>query len=586
MKLSLGVFLSALLLHAGEPAWSRRPDEIPNFAMLDYKGGFHELRRANAKAIVLFFTSNDCPVARQSFSRLRRIQKNYAPKGVDLWMVDSNLGDDRRSIAETAREFGLRGIPILIDDTQGVASMLDVRRTATILCINTSNWTVFYEGAIDDQTVEGAQKPAPSEHYLETALNQFLAGQPISNPKTVARGCLITFQGREPVSYAKQIAPILESKCFSCHSPGNIGPWSMSSYKKVKNMSDMIQEVVLAKRMPPWHADPHYGHFQNDASLSIEQTRLLLRWIEQGAERGDGEDPLLSAVPPANGWTLGEPDAVVALPEVQEIPANGVLDYRYVTVNAPFDHDAWIKGVVVKPDNKRVVHHIIVRVRKPGGNRDNQDDAFLVGWAPGSPEMFFPKGTGKFIKKGSQLEFELHYTTSGKPEKDQSKIGLYLLSEKPRLTLKTRAAYNLDFKIDPGESSEETFATYVFKNDSLLFDLFPHMHLRGSWMKFEALYPTGRRELLLSVPNYDFNWQRNYRLQEPKRMPAGTWILCSGGFDNSARNPRNPNPNIPVVWGDQSFDEMFIGFMGIAELPDSPKLTSAQASPASRGESE
>jgi len=191
--------------------------------------------------------------------------------------------------------------------------------------------------------------------------------------------------------------------------------------------------------------------------------------------------------------------------------------------------------------------------------------------------MFFPEGTGKFIKKGSTLDFEMHYTTSGKAETDQSRIGIYLLSEKPRMTLKTHAAYDLDFEIDPGEKSEKTFATYSFKKDSLLFDLSPHMHLRGSWMKMEALYPNGEREVLLSVPRYDFSWQRNYRLKEPKRMPAGTWILCSGAFDNSEKNPNNPNPHIPVTWGDQSFDEMFIGFMGVAEIPSETKLSQAAA---------
>jgi hypothetical protein len=218
-----------------------------------------------------------------------------------------------------------------------------------------------------------------------------------------------------------------------------------------------------------------------------------------------------------------------------------------------------------------VVHHIIVRAKEHAdqGN-DNEDDAFLIGWAPGSPEMFYPKGTGKLIKKGAILDFEMHYTTSGREEKDQSSIGIYLLHEKPEMVLKTRAAYDLDFEIPPGVADKTSFASYAVRRESMLFDLSPHMHLRGSWFKYEALYPTGKRETLLSVPRYDFNWQHTYRLKEPKRLPAGTWILCSGGFDNSALNPANPNPNATIRWGDQSFDEMFIGFMGIAEIPRPP----------------
>jgi peroxiredoxin len=572
MKFFLGLLLCALSIGAAQQIGS----EVPNFAMLDYKGRYHELRRADAKVVVLFFTSDGCPIARQSISRLKQIQKQFGPEGVLVWMVDSNTGDDRESIRREAQEFNFGHLPVLIDDSQGVAAMLGVKRTGTVKCIETKHWTVIYEGAIDDQMVEGAQKPEPTEHYLQTALKQYLAGQSVKNPSTSARGCVITFDGKESVSYSKQVAPILESKCYGCHSSGHIGSWSMSSYKKVKGMSDMMQEVLLAQRMPPWHADPQYGHFQDDASLTLDQKKTLLRWIEQGAERGDGEDPLAAAVSTNVDWSLGKPDAIVKLPEVQEIPANGILDYRHIKVEAPFDHDVWIKGIVVKPDNHRVVHHIIVRARDKGQTQDNPNDAFLIGWAPGSPEMFYPEGTGKLIKKGSVLDFEMHYTTSGREEKDQSEIGIYLLPEKPRMVLKTHAAYNFDFEIDPHESSENTFATYVFKKDSLLFDLSPHMHLRGSWMKMEALYPNGHREVLLSVPHYDFNWQRNYRLKEPKRMPAGTWILCSGGFDNSARNPNNPNPDIKVQWGDQSFDEMFIGFMGVAEIPPEPKLSAKE----------
>jgi hypothetical protein len=226
--------------------------------------------------------------------------------------------------------------------------------------------------------------------------------------------------------------------------------------------------------------------------------------------------------------------------------------------------------VVCKPDNRRVVHHIIVRVREPGQRGDNPDDAFLIGWAPGSPELFFPEGTGKLIKKGSVLDFEMHYTTSGREEKDQSRIGLYLHESPPAMTLKTHAAYNLEFEVPPGNAHANFSATYAFAKDGILFDMSPHMHMRGQWFKFEALYPNGEKELLLSVPEYDFKWQHTYRLTTPKRMPAGTWILCTGGFDNSARKPGNPNPRLPLHFGEQSFDEMFIGFMSVAESPAAP----------------
>jgi hypothetical protein len=424
--------------------------------------------------------------------------------------------------------------------------------------------------------VEGAQKPAPTVNYLADALDAFLAGKKPPIAETNARGCIYSLD-KEPIDYAKQVAPILESKCFSCHSPGNIGPFAMTNYARVKAMSDMIQEVVLARRMPPWQPDRHYGVFANATMISVDEARTLLRWIEQGAKRGEGGergDPLEKAVAPHIEWPLGEPDAIVSLPNVEEIPATGILDYRHIKVKVPFENDVWLKGVVARPDNKRVVHHIIVRVREPGQREDSQEDAFLLGWAPGSADMFFPENTGKRIKKGSTLDFEMHYTVSGKPEKDQSRIGLYFLKDAPQMAYKTRAAYNFEFEIAPNDIASSAQATYVFKRDAMLYDLSPHMHLRGSWFKFEALYPNGKRETLLSVPRYDFNWQHNYRLKEPKRMPAGTWILCTGGFNNSTTNPYNPDAAIHVHWGDQSFDEMFIGFMGIAELPKDAKIAS------------
>lgn len=563
MKLRHAIFCSLLFCSAVHAA-----KEVPDFALLDFKGRYHHLRHTDAKAVVLFFTANGCPVARQSIPRLRKLNEQFESKGIRVWLVNSTTSDDRESIWKESQEFHTKGLPVLLDESQGVASMLDVKRTGTAVCIETKGWTVIYRGAIDDQLVEGSQKPAPTEKYIETALQEFVAGKDVTKAETAARGCIISFSNKEPVSYSTQIAPLLANKCFGCHSPGNIGPIKLTSYDKVKGVADMIQEVLLARRMPPWHADRQYGTFVNDCSLSADESRTLLRWIEQGAKRDGSEDPLRNASIPSKDWLLGQPDAIVSLPKVEEIPATGVLEYRHIQVASPFDRDVWVKGIVAKPDNTRVVHHVIVRAKEHASDdNNNADDAFLLGWAPGTPEMFFPAGTGKLIKKGSVLDFEMHYTTSGREEKDQSSIGIYLLEDKPEMVLKTRAALDLEFEIPPGDAAKTTFANYAVKRESILYDMAPHMHLRGSWFKYEALYPNGKRETLLSVPKYDFKWQHSYRLKEPKRLPAGTWILCSGGFDNSSRNPANPNPSTTVRWGDQSFDEMFIGFMDLAEVP-------------------
>jgi peroxiredoxin len=547
-------------------------EELINFSLLDYKGKNHELRRTDARAIVLFFTETGCPVARQSIDKLKSLREHYSDKGVVIWMIDSNAGDDRAAVEKEAREFNESPLPVLIDDTQEIARLLNVKRTAETICIDTTNWTVFYRGAIDDQLVEGAQKPQPTQKYVENALDEFLSGKAIAKSSSVGRGCLLTFEpsgpdASKPVSYTHEIAPMLREKCVTCHSPGNIAPFVMSSYQKVHGRADMIREVLVARRMPPWDADPHFGHFKNDRSLTLAQQRTLLRWIDQGAPQDDGPDPLAEATPEPAKWPLGEPDYIIKLPVAEQIPATGILDYRYVEVPSPVTNNVWLAGAVFRPGNRRVVHHLIVRAKYEKPPKEAKDDAFLTAWAPGIDYWAYPEGTGKFLGAGATLNFELHYTADGKPETDQSELGLYVMKSPPKLPLQTTGAYNSELVVPPHEPEAPSAAIFGFDHDTIIYDFAPHMHLRGSWFRYEALYPNGKRETLLSVPRYDFAWQTIYRLSEPKTVPAGTWIYCTGGFDNSTLNPANPNPDRRIHWGDQSFDEMFIGFMDVARLP-------------------
>jgi peroxiredoxin len=551
--------------------------EVPNFLLLDYRGKAHELHRAEGKAVVLFFTGNGCPIARHSIPTLRELRKRFGSQGVTFWIINTYSQDDRASIRREAEQFRVGSLPVLMDPSQGLALALDVQRTCEAVAIDTKDWRIFYRGGIDDQLTEGAKKPEPTARYLESALTEFLSDKTISQAKAPVHGCRIAFEKvsdnpEGKVSYTRQVAPILANKCLSCHSDGNIGPFAMSSYNKVKNKARMIEEVIVARRMPPWHADPHYGKFSNDRSLTIIETQTLLRWIQQGAPRDEGEDPLVKVVPPAPDWPLGKPDYVVRLPKPEEIPATGVLDYRHIIVKSPVPKDAWLAAVDVRPGNRKVVHHVIARMQFKGSRDDGTGrGAFLVGWAPGATSAKFPEGTGKFIAGDTTLDLEMHYTTMGEPQTDQTEIGLYLLPTKPALALDDGGAWNTEFTIPPSERDSTTFATHGFKRDTLIYGLSPHMHLRGSWMKYEALYPNGSRETLLSVPRYDFNWQTTYRFATPKRVPAGTWLLCTGGFDNSPGNPSNPDPAKRVRWGDQSWDEMFVGFFQTSDDPGTPR---------------
>ena len=544
--------------------------EVINFALLDHHGLFHELRRVEGRVVVLFFTGVGCPIARQSLLKLRTLQQRHTGRGVTVWLINSNSQDDRDSIRQEAEDFRSDPLPVLKDDTQGVARFFGVKRTCETIAISTKDWRVIYRGAIDDQFTEGTTRPQPAEKFLETALEEFLADKPVAKPQTVAKGCLIHFEAASDpahgtVSFAKEVAPILVRKCVGCHRPGDIGSWVMADYKKIKGMSAMIQEVILARRMPPWGADPHFGKFANDRSLTVAEAQTLLRWIEEGSPRGDGEDPLPASAQPTPDWPLGPPDYVIRLPRPEQIPATGVLDLRHHFLNAPFTNDVWIGGLDVKPGNRTVLHHVTLRTIVPG--QTFADPVGFAGWNPGYTSSRFPEGTGKHFPKGVRFHVDLHYTPIGTPQTDQTEIGFYVLPAAPKIALEGRAVWDTTISIPPGEPDFKTVAVGGFERDTLLYDFRPHMHWRGAWFKFELLLPSGRRETLLSVPRYDFNWQTTYLLAEPRRVPAGAWMLCSAGFDNSARNPANPDPAKRLHWGEQSWDEMFIGHFSAAPAP-------------------
>lgn len=560
---------------------SNASSEVLNFALIDQHGKLHELRRTGGRAVVLFFTANGCPVVRQNARKLKALSKQFSSEGVTVFMVNSATGDTRAEILKEAGELGIWHLPILKDDTQGLARHLGVKRTAEVIALSTKDWTPFYRGALDDQMVEGAQKPQVGEAYLANALEDFLKGSPIRVAKTVARGCVIQYDGGEgpdgaPVSYSQAIAPILLSKCVGCHSSGNVGSWAMSGHRKVKSMSAMIEETILSRRMPPWDADPQVGHFQNDCGLSVAEAQTLLRWIHQGAPRGEGPDPLEGRpTDVASDWPLGKPDIILRLPKPETIPATGVLDYRHIEVPAGNEKEAWVGAVWAKPGNLKVVHHVIARL-KEGGRKDalGQGEMF-VGWAPGTTQGWFPTNSGKYLPARARFDLEMHYTANGTEQTDQTEIGIYLLPEKPASRFEAVPLADVTFEIPPGDPDSRTQALYCFKKPATLHSLTPHMHLRGKWMKFEALFPDGKRETLCSVPRYDFNWQRTYILNEPRKIPAGTWVMITGGYDNSGLNPANPDPKKTVHWGDQSFDEMFLGWYNVTWDLAAPKQTAA-----------
>ena len=495
---TLLIAIVAIPAFAVEPATERSPsrtevkaEEAINFSLLDYKGRYYELRRSEAKVVVLFFTSFSCPIARQSTPKLKSLRTDFGNKGVELWLINSCTADDpddsmielmmsrKRSLVPDAAFADIEavkvemlkglvgGLPILRDEHQLVARRFGVNRTCEVIAIDTKSSKIIYRGAIDDQSSEGSQKPAALTNYIANALNEFLAGKAVANPTTKAHGCRITFQTEDPkelISYSKEIAPLLQKNCVGCHSPGQIGPFAMSSYKKVKGWSAMIEEVVLDRRMPPWHADPHYGKFANDRALTSSESHTLLNWIEQGCPRGEGADPLTNASPPVVEWTLGKPDYIVPIPEEQKIPATGTMKYIYLDSDFAMPEDGWVRAAVCRPGNPTVVHHIIVRALYPKGYKDAPSEAYLfTTWVPGLAAAEFPKGTGMYLPKGSRFNFELHYTTMGEATTDRSEVGLYLAKDPPNAGWKSARVICAISQSSPATRTQSTSACIASK---------------------------------------------------------------------------------------------------------------------------
>lgn len=546
-------------------------DRVDNFGLIDHEGNFHQLYYYDdAEAVVLYIQGNSCPIVRNGIDRLQELRDEYAEKGVVFLMLNANLQDNRENIAREAAEFGI-DIPILVDENQLVAEQLNVTRTAEAIVIDTDMWEMAYRGPVDDRLGYESQRQKASNHYLADALDAVLNDGEIADPVIASKGCLVRLAGKEnladtEIDYATQIAPILTGACMQCHYEGGIAPWAMTSYEMVRGWAPMMREVLRTKRMPPWQADPQYGHFKNDLSLTDEEITTLVHWIEAGTPRGDGPDPLKEFQPPTSEWTMGEPDLIVRL-SPQEIPATGVFDYRYDTIALELDRDMWATGFEVIPGDRKVLHHVLINVKYPEGVERPIEtdypwlDGIFAAYAPGGEGESFPEGASRFLPKGSSLIAQVHYTAYGKATVDETRIGLHLSKTPPDKEYLVVGPFYGKLKIPPHEKNYHVKAERVFDQEISLYGLFPHMHFRGKSFRYTARYPDGREEILLNVPNYSFNWQRNYLLAEPVLLPAGTTVICEATFDNSEQNTFNPAPEDTVIWGEQSFDEMMIGYM-------------------------
>ncbi len=570
-----GMTLLAALLVMGVTV-AQAADHVDNFKLLDHRGQAHELYyHSDARAIVLMVHGNGCPIVRLAVPRFREIRDAYQDRGVRFALLNANPHDTRDEVIEEAQTFGI-DMPILLDETQLVAEMLDITRTAEVIVINPRDWRIVYRGAIDDRIGYETQRPAAQQHYLTDALDALLNDQPILTPHTQVKGCLVNLpeknnrEAHKAISYSETIAPMLIEKCVTCHRPGGIGPFAMNRYERVRGFAPMIREVLLTRRMPPWHADPHMSlAFANDRSLTNQQIRTLVHWIEAGAPRGEGPDPLAQYQHQETEWELGAPDAIIDIPAF-DVPATGVVPYQFQNVPNPFDRDVWVRAYEVLPGSRKALHHVIITVLMPDSEARGgwRTVGALGGYVPGAQADTYPADTGVLLPKGAVLRFEMHYTTFGRAETDRSRLGLYFHNEPPRHTLHTLVLHNERIVIPPHARAHTESVSRRIPRDIIIYSMLPHAHYRGKASQFKVILPDGREEMLLSVPDYNFNWQTTYRLATPKHIPAGSTIVHTTAWDNSAQNPANPDPTQTVRWGEQSWDEMLFGAITFRDADD------------------
>jgi peroxiredoxin len=545
---------------------------VPNFRLTDHRGVTRELYyESTAKAVVLVFTAGGGPRTLQTASALRALRARFSPSDVVIWQIDSNAGANRAAIAAEQTLFN-NDTPVLIDDAQIVATELGVTRQLEAFVIGPPPFApLIYRGPLDN--ANPASFESPTSHYASDAVAALLASRAPAQPRIemAATSPALELLPAPSINYTTDIAPLVIRRCVSCHSTGNIAPHVYAKHDDLASRATQIRADMLIKRMAPWHADAQFGVFTNNVALTPIESATLHAWARAGAPRGTGADPLVSTAAPAGGdWPLGPPDLIVTIP-TQTLPATGTIEYRYLTVPVPVTSERWLRAAVVKPGNARVVHHALVF----DGNlldvllAEGGLGGFFTGYVPGLQQTFFPDGTGKRVRPNSEVTFQMHYTATGQPETDASQIGFYFANGTPERELQTKAASTASITIPAGAKEYEREATFLpsATRDVMLYELNPHMHYRGKRFKFEAIYPGGATEVLLNVPQYDFAWQSGYRLAQPKRLPAGTTIRVSGAFDNSAQNPSNPDPRSTVRFGEQTNDEMFIGYVNYAELP-------------------
>jgi len=552
--------------------------KIETIRMKDIRGVPRDLNDLGShQAYVFVFVTSDCPIVKKTLPKLLDLYNTYHTQDVLFVCVNVGANDTLRDVASQALEYQAPWLFVKDYDAQA-AKAIGITRTPQVAVLN-SRHELVYRGRVDDQFRLGGTKPNASRDDLKIAIDELLAAKNISIPETIADGCAISTKSptatpiQSDLNYQQHIAPIVLGHCANCHRPGTAAPFSLLSHQDVVAHSEMIQEVIRDETMPPWYANKHHGKFQNDRSLSTQQKEMLLEWLASersiGPQDAAPKEPQFEETP----WRIGTPDLIITTLEQHTVPATGFVPYKYVVLPHVFLSDTWVSAFEIRPLNPAVVHHCNMAYATSKGA---SEETFITGYVPGGQPMDltkFDNGVAYKLPAGSALGLQIHYTTTGQEQKCRIQVGLRFPKEQVRKQLYHFVLDPRGWKIPPGDPAFRITSKHELKRDADLLGLFTHMHVRGRDMTFYAIDPSGSKETLLQLPNYNFEWQLGYELAPgTKLLPKGTQIEAVAHYDNSPLNPYNPDPKATVEYGPQTVDEMFNGFVFYVDQNESLQI--------------
>ena len=559
-------------------AVDKAPAQVEGFDLVSIDGEKLSFKATNQSELtVLYFTGIECPLAKLYAPRIAALAEEYSDS-TRFFGISSNQQDSLEEFKEFAAAHKI-AFPCGKDFNNVVADRLDVKRTPEVIVLD-KDFEIRYRGRIDDQYSPGVARNSVKRQDLKLAIQELLAGKKVSQPRTDPEGCLLG-RVKKPVeqptvTFAKQVSRIFQKNCVECHRTGEVAPFVLDDYEEAVGWGDMIVETIDNRRMPPWHADPNHGSFSNQRELSDADKELVRQWVREGTPFGNAAD-LPKKQTFTAGWQLPRaPDLVVEMRKQPfTIPADETVDYQYFVVDPKFTEDKWVSAAEVVPGNRSVVHHSIVFIR-PRDGTDLPGIGWLGAYVPGQTNLKYEPTRARFVPAGSKLVFQQHYTPNGTTQEDITKVGL-IFADPDQVTheLQTNMAIDNQFEIKPHDPSFKVDTRLRnFPRNGTLLSISPHMHFRGKSFTAKIVRQNkpndeDKNEILLSVPQYDFNWQHIYQLSQPIALKEIRTITAEIVFDNSADNPFNPDPEKYVTWGDQTWEEMAIGFFDIS-VPREP----------------